>query len=108
MNDSSLHKYHAEAINLLSQIIATPSLSREEGAAADLMKNFLSGKGVEVKRNGNNVWCINKYFDRQKPTILLNSHLDTVPASAAYTQDPHKAITVAGNLYGLGSTDAGG
>ena len=96
------------AIAPLKQLIETPSLSREEGGTADLIHEFLKSHGVSVERLGNNVWASNYHFDKRKPTILLNSHHDTVKPNAGYTLDPFKAIEKEGRLYGLGSNDAGG
>ncbi len=97
-----------EAISLLQQLIETPSLSREEGNTAQLLANFFSQKGIEVNRKENNIWVANKHFDAGKPSILLNSHHDTVKPNNGYTKDPYKAIIGNGKLYGLGSNDAGG
>ena len=97
-----------QAISLLKQLIETPSLSREEDRTADLIVSFLKERGVETERLGNNIWARNKHFDPQKPSILLNSHHDTVKPNSGYTKDPFKAIVEVGKLYGLGSNDAGG
>lgn len=97
-----------EVINLLQQLIAIPSLSKEEDKTADAIETFLKGKSVEVKRHLNNIWAKNKLFDGAKPTILLNSHHDTVKPNQGYTMDPFKAIMEGGKLHGLGSNDAGG
>lgn len=97
-----------KAIALLKQLIETPSLSREEHDTADLLVQFLKGEGMPTQRLGNNVWATNKHFDEQKPTILLNSHHDTVKPNAGYTKDPFAAMVEEGKLYGLGSNDAGG
>jgi len=94
--------------DLLKKLIATPSFSREEDRTAQLLADFLEGKGVLVNRLGNNLWAVNKYFDEQKPTILLNSHHDTVKPNSGYTRDPFHAEIIDGKLYGLGSNDAGG
>jgi acetylornithine deacetylase len=99
---------HEEAIELLKQLISIPSLSKEESGTADAIRVFMEKKGVKVKRHLNNVWASNKYFDEKKPTILLNSHHDTVKPNKSYTRDPHKPIVEEGKLYGLGSNDAGG
>ncbi len=107
MNNQNLHTIHSEAISLLQQLIAIPSLSKQEEKTAACLQDFLKAKGVIVHRLMNNVWATNKYFDASKPTILLNSHHDTVPANAAYTRDPHSATVEDGKLFGLGSTDAG-
>lgn len=99
---------HEEAIELLKQLIAIPSFSKEENGTADAIEKYMKGKGVTVKRHLNNVWAANKFLDSSKPTILLNSHHDTVKPNKSYTQKPHSAIVKDGKLYGLGSNDAGG
>jgi acetylornithine deacetylase len=99
---------HSEAIALLKQLISIPSLSKEEKGTADAIEAFLKEKGVAVKRHLNNVWATNEHYNKDKPTILLNSHHDTVKPNAGYTKNPHEAIEEDGKLYGLGSNDAGG
>jgi acetylornithine deacetylase len=97
-----------QAVNLLQQLIAIQSFSKEENLTADLIAKFLQDRGVETHRKLNNIWAYNKYFDAAKPTILLNSHHDTVKPNSGYTRDPYDAIIEDGKLYGLGSNDAGG
>ncbi len=97
-----------EAVELLKRLIATPSLSREEAQTAQLIHQFLTAHGVPAKQHLNNVWSVNKHFDPAKPSILLNSHHDTVKPNPAYTRDPFEAAINNGRLYGLGSNDAGG
>ena len=97
-----------QAVDLLKQLIQIPSFSREEDKTADLIQLFLQKKGVETHRKLNNLWAWNKYFDPSKPTILLNSHHDTVKPNSGYTRDPFEAKVEDGKLYGLGSNDAGG
>jgi acetylornithine deacetylase len=97
-----------EAVCLLENLIRIPSFSGEEKEAADCVANFLSERSVNVIRKFNNIWCYNKYFDDAKPTILLNSHLDTVRPSEQYLNHPFTPVTKQGKLYGLGSNDAGG
>jgi len=99
---------YTEAVNLLKQLIVIPSFSREEQLTGDLLENYLKEKGVETSRKMNNIWARNKYFDASKPTILLNSHHDTVKPNSGYTRDPFAATVEDGKLYGLGSNDAGG
>lgn len=95
-------------VELLERLIATPSYSREEKMTADLLAAFLTGQGVaEVHRLHNNVWARNRWFDPSKPTILLNSHHDTVKPAAGWSRDPFLPEIVDGRLYGLGSNDAG-
>lgn len=98
----------SEAIQLLKSLIETPSFSSEEDQTALLIEAWFQKFEIEYKRSQNNVWAINKYFDQSKPTLLLNSHHDTVKPNRAYTKDPFKAIIEDGKLFGLGSNDAGG
>ena len=99
---------YGEAVSLLQKLIKTPSFSGQESAAADLVQRYLANYSIKTKRKGNNVWCYNKYFDSAKPTILLNSHLDTVKPNEGYTNDPFCPEISGGRLFGLGSNDAGG
>jgi acetylornithine deacetylase len=98
---------HEDAIALLQRLIATPSLSREEGATAEIIADFLSSMGVEPRRLGNNVWAVADTFNPERPTLLLNSHHDTVKPSPAYTRPPFTPCIEGNRLYGLGSNDAG-
>lgn len=95
-------------IDLLQQLVATPSFSKEEDKTAGLLMGFFQHHGMQAYRKGNNVWAINEHFDVNKPTILLNSHHDTVKPNPAYTRDPFAPHIVDDKLYGLGSNDAGG
>jgi acetylornithine deacetylase/succinyl-diaminopimelate desuccinylase-like protein len=96
------------ATDLLQQLISVPSFSKEEDKTAGLLMSFCKHHGIEAIRKGNNVWAMNKFFDAAKPTLLLNSHHDTVKPNPAYTRDPFSADIEDGKLYGLGSNDAGG
>lgn len=96
------------AIELLKNLIETPSFSSEEDKTADLIENWFSEYKIPCIRTRNNVWATNLHFKEGKPTILLNSHHDTVKPNNGYTKDPFKAIEEEGKLYGLGSNDAGG
>jgi acetylornithine deacetylase len=95
-------------IPLLQQLIATPSFSKEEGGTADIIAALLQSQGCAVQRNGHNVWATNTHFDQAKPSLLLNSHHDTVKPNSGYTRNPYEAAIEDGKLYGLGSNDAGG
>lgn len=97
-----------EAIALLKALIETPSFSSEEDQTALLIENWFNQNNIPFQRENNNIWAFNKYFDKNKPTLLLNSHHDTVKPNQGYTNDPFKAIVEDGKLYGLGSNDAGG
>ncbi|MBD0293924.1 MAG: M20/M25/M40 family metallo-hydrolase, partial [Flavisolibacter sp.] len=105
MIDSHLH---TEAISLLKNLIVIPSFSKEEGETAGILQQFFLQKEIEAHRVGNNVYALNKHFTDQKPTLLLNSHHDTVKPNLHYTRNPFEAIVEEGKLYGLGSNDAGG
>jgi len=98
----------SKAIDLLKKMIETQSFSGEEEGTAKLLETWFEQNKIPRKRDNNNIWATNKYFDKRKPTILLNSHHDTVKPNKAYTKNPLKAEEVAGELYGLGSNDAGG
>ncbi len=98
----------AAAIGLLRQLIATPSFSKEEQNTADIIEQFLSRHGAKTQVYLNNIWAKNNFFDEQKPTLLLNSHHDTVKPNKGYTMDPFRPVEKNGKLYGLGSNDAGG
>ncbi|MBK0378325.1 M20 family metallo-hydrolase [Mucilaginibacter segetis] len=97
-----------QAVQLLQQLISIPSFSKEEDRTADLIERVLKQHGVETHRKLNNIWAWNKYFDNNKPTILLNSHHDTVKPNSGYTRDPYDAKIEGDKLFGLGSNDAGG
>ena len=96
------------AIDLLKKLIETPSFSSQEEQTAAHIENWLKSHGIRYDRVNNNIWAINKHFDENKPTLLLNSHHDTVKPNNGYTKDPFKAIVEDDKLFGLGSNDAGG
>lgn len=101
-------KYVSDAVELLQRLIATPSVSRDEKAAADIMEQTLRDYCFEPKREGNNVWALSHNFDENRPTILLNAHIDTVKPVASWTREPFSPTIEDGRLYGLGSNDCGG
>lgn len=102
------HKRLHEAVALLRRLISTPSLSREEGATADIWEQWLREHGASnVARQHNNVFAVGSSYDPFRPTLMLNSHHDTVRPSASYTLNPFSADIEEGRLYGLGSNDAG-
>ena len=101
-------RLHDIAIELLKQLIATPSFSREEDKTAELLIAFFNQQGITTNRKGNNIWAVNQHFDSSKPSILLNSHHDTVKPNPGYTRDPFSPTIEDEKLYGLGSNDAGG
>lgn len=97
-----------KAIDLLQELITIPSFSTEEAQTAASIMNWLDNRNIPHRRSGNNIIAQNRYYDTAKPTLLLNSHHDTVQPNAGYTRDPFKAEIIDGRLYGLGSNDAGG
>ncbi len=105
---SSLATINGSVIDLLRQLIVTPSLSREENQTADLIEAFLLEKGLSPQRHLNNVFVWNRHRDAAKPTVLLNSHHDTVKPNAGWQRNPFHAGQEGDLLYGLGSNDAGG
>ena len=108
----SYQEYTNEAVELLKRLISTPSISREEKAAADILEEYMRGKGegggFVIHRQGNNIWCVPEVFDESKPTVLLNAHIDTVKAVAGWKHDPFTPVVEGDRLYGLGSNDCGG
>lgn len=102
------HKLVLESIQLLKNLIETPSFSKEEQGATSLITDFFTSKGIQTQHAGNNIWAFAKDFDPKKPTIWLNSHHDTVKPNSGYTRNPFQAVVEDGKLYGLGSNDAGG
>lgn len=100
--------YLEDAVSLLQRLIATPSISRDEAAAADIMEETLRGYGFSPRREGNNVWTVCPDYDEKKPTLLLNAHIDTVKPVSSWTRDPYSPDIEDGTLYGLGSNDCGG
>ena len=106
-NTPPLAQLADEAIELLQQLLQTPSLSREEAGTADLLAQFLTRHGIQPHRRGNNVWAISQAWDANKPTLLLNSHHDTVKPGPSWTYPPYAATLEGDRLTGLGSNDAG-
>ncbi|RYC67960.1 MULTISPECIES: M20 family metallo-hydrolase [Spirosoma] len=98
----------ADALALLKRLIATPSFSREEQQTAALIEAFFREKQIPYERLENNIWAKNRFFDPAKPTVLLNSHHDTVKPNPSWTLDPFTPVERDDKLFGLGSNDAGG
>jgi acetylornithine deacetylase len=100
--------YLNDAVELLQHLISTPSISRNEKAAADIMQQQMESYGLAPRREANNLWVLSPDWDAAKPTLLLNAHIDTVKPAASYTRDPFAPTLEDGCLYGLGSNDCGG
>ena len=97
-----------DAIELLKGMIARPSFSRDEKEVADFLQQAWEKAGYKVNRKGNNLWLIAPNFQLERPTILLNSHIDTVKPASGWTKDPFTPEeSEEERLYGLGSNDAG-
>jgi len=96
-----------DAVDLLKQLISIPSISGDENRLADFLEVTLKEKKYSPQRKGNNIWLMSPDWNAQKPTILLNSHIDTVKPAAGWTKNPFQPLEEAGKLYGLGSNDAG-
>ena len=101
-------EYVSDAVELLKKLIATPSVSRNEKDAADIMEQTIRSYGFEPQREANNIWIIDPQYDESRPTLLLNAHIDTVKPVASWTRDPFSPDVEDGVLYGLGSNDCGG
>lgn len=96
------------AIDVLSKLISIQSFSREEDEVATVIENALNDFGFEINRIGNNIWARSTDYDVNRPTLMLNSHLDTVKPALGWDTDPFEPIIEDGKLIGLGSNDAGG
>ena len=101
-------EYVSDAVELLKKLIATPSVSRNEKDAADIMEQTIRSYDFEPQREANNIWIIDPHYDESRPTLLLNAHIDTVKPVASWTRDPFSPDVEDGVLYGLGSNDCGG
>lgn len=104
----NINHYTEDALRLLQRLIATPSASRDEAGAADIMENCIRTLHLDCRRHGNNVWSIAPGFCESKETILLNAHIDTVKPVKTWTRDPYRPAVEGDRLYGLGSNDCGG
>lgn len=97
-----------EIAGLLKSLISTPSPSGDEQQAASLLREFLVQQNVDFHCKINNTWAVNRFFDPEKPVILLNSHIDTVRPVPGWKSDPFLPVTDGDRITGLGSNDAGG
>ena len=106
----STDELYYQAIDLLKALIETPSLSREENLAADKLEKYLKDTYLRhdlIYRKGNNIWAVSPHFDQNRPTLLLNSHIDTVKPVSGWEKDPYTATETDDRIFGLGSNDAG-
>ncbi|MBR5699053.1 MAG: M20 family metallo-hydrolase [Prevotella sp.] len=100
--------YTNDAVRLLEELIGIPSVSRDEGKAADLLAQRMEEYGLAYQRKGNNIWSIGVGYDDNRLTILLNAHIDTVRPTDTWKRNPFAATREGDRLYGLGSNDCGG
>lgn len=103
-----MKEYTDEAIRLLQQLISIPSVSRDETRAADALEQAIRAYGMKPQRIGNNLLIDSGENNAQRPTLLLNAHIDTVKPVSSWTRDPFTPVIEDGRLYGLGSNDCGG
>lgn len=108
LSTDTITKLYETGLSLLKNIIETPSFSKSEEKTASLIEDFFKMREIPTQRSMNNIWAYNKHYDISKPTILLNSHHDTVKPNSGYTLNPFEPIEKEGKLFGLGSNDAGG
>ena len=107
-NPSLINTLTQQAVDLLQQIICLPAPSREEGKRADFIEHFMREKGLQPHRHGHNLWSLAAHWDPQRPTLLLNAHIDTVHPVAGWTREPFSVTREGERLYGLGTNDCGG
>jgi acetylornithine deacetylase len=103
-----IEQLQKDSFELLKKLISIQSFSKEEDKTAEAIEQFLQERDIKTHRKLNNIWAYNKHFDAAKPTLLLNSHHDTVKPNSGYTRDPYDAAVEDDKLFGLGSNDAGG
>ena len=100
---------YTDAIDLLKRLISTPSVSRQEQDAADVLSDYIKQyEHFTIHREGNNLWIIDPHYDEQRPTLLLNAHIDTVKPVDSWKRNPFTPLVEDDCLYGLGSNDCGG
>lgn len=105
---TNYQEYVDNAVILLKKLVATPSVSRDETAAADILEDYIISKGLKHQRWGNNILCTDTCHDEKRPTILLNAHIDTVKPVSSWTRNPFEPKTEGDRIYGLGTNDCGG
>lgn len=105
---SQLHALTEDTVTWLSDLISIPAVSREEKAKADRMETLLRSQGLIPRRQGNNLWCLSRQWQPERPTLLLNAHIDTVRPAKGWQRDPFRPSIKEDRIYGLGSNDCGG
>lgn len=103
----SYASYIDQAVDLLCQLVSTPSTSRSEGEAAALLVRFMKDEKLCPQRKANNVWTTSRHYDSARPTLLLNAHIDTVPPAKSWTRNPFQPSIEGDKIFGLGTNDDG-
>jgi len=103
-----MNSYLNDAVMMLKALIAIPSISRSEERATNLITRYLTQWGLPYGREGNNLWVGCQDWDDNRPTVMLNAHIDTVKPVSTWTLNPYEPIQKGDKLYGLGSNDCGG
>ena len=107
LSEKQLEDYYQSSIKLLKDLIRSPSISGEEADTGSILSDTLKVNNILFERKYHNLWMRNKYFNANKPTMLLNSHHDTVKPNDGFTLNPFDPVIKEGKLFGLGSNDAG-
>jgi acetylornithine deacetylase len=94
------------AVQILDFLVSTPSISGNEEDIAANLSGILSAEGFKIQREANSIWFT--LGKRERPHLLLLSHLDTVPPCAGWNSDPFKAHIDDSKIIGLGANDAKG
>ena len=102
------NNYLNDAVRLLKDLITIPSVSRNEERATNLLSRYLEEWKLPYGREGNNLREGCQAWDNNRPTVMLNAHIDTVKPVATWTRDPYQPVQEGDTLYGLGSNDCGG
>ena len=104
---TDIKRYTQDAVELLEMLISKPSISRDETLAAEVLEAQMNEWGLAPQRIGNNIVAYGEMAEN-RPTLLLNAHIDTVKPVSTWTRDPYKPSIEDDRLYGLGANDCGG
>ncbi len=94
-----------KAKELLLKLVSIQSVSRGEAEIGEFICKYLSDNGLDPKMHEGNVYCSK---GSGKDSLLLTSHMDTVPVCPGWTRNPNKPTDDGGKIFGLGSNDAKG
>ncbi len=93
-----------EPTRLLQELVRIPSPSGAEGPCAAFARDWFAAHGIDVELVGDSVLA--RVELGPGPSLLLHSHLDTVPAGPSWSADPFAAEWQGERLVGLGANDA--